>query len=735
MWPCTEYNRFPSVESLEQAADKSKYISEAFSYLISVSELALSLDSGLGWLHGADVSRRARHFKTKPTVFGNQNQNPASVDELRITSWKRYLSGPKELLLLISDILADVKLDQVALCRYMELLMDCKILDVSSLSLIVHYMKANPTGRLHWLTPDTLDDYVQNFMLQAGQSGNNEQSRSFFTIQHLLYSVKYLSSFYLNHQPPAPRPPPTLRELMRVRQPDGIWQTESQDDQELEQPQPQLEDHSDLPLIFEGVNYGTVGDATTLENSYKNDCRNKADRYLSIKPNSLTPSQLEYLLEMGWAQSAFLHSWMLAVIDNTATFANVRTFTLARLSSCFLPVINRADLWDALPGLQTLTINVSPDWRSLEKRPSAVLDYIILPSEAVRKYYDLLRRVLRKQTIKTLSIGYIGSGEHAEGFFARNQHILPAPIMDNELSRILSFTFVRSLTFSNCWFMPDVLIDMVRRLESCVELKFLSVSLVAQGGYPDAMQANGIGNWEATGAQLAQSYQATTEQDGEGYGLPAAIEIPQPHHPGFWFLQPAQYDGIPQDLDSNSQLQILTRPFRVPHTEPAPPEDLWTNPEWLRVNVPRGTWAYALERISPGASIAQTRHIRDAGPEPRPRNPSLPRRMFFESCGYVKLPFQVFTPPYLFTEYRHYLHNTGYFSENSHHMLSTRDDFLGEIIPKVHPKEEKLLRYVFGMEFGWRGAKQFEPREDQRTFGGTGRFTGILERAGDGRIL
>ena len=735
MWPCTEYNRFPSVESLEQAADKSKYISEAFSYLISVRELALSLDSGLGWLHGADISRRARHFKTKPTVFGNQNQIPASVDELRMISWKRYLSGPKELLLLISDLLADVKLDQVALCRYMELLMDCKILDVSSLSLIVHFMKANPTGRLYWLTPDTLDDYVQNFMLRAGQSGNNEQSKSFFTIQHLLSSVEYLSSFYLDHQPLAPRPLPILRELMRVRQPVGIWQTENQDDQEPEEPALQMEDHSDLPLIFEGVTYGTVGDATTLENSYKNDSGYKADRYLSIKPNSLTPSQLEYLLEMGWAQSAFLHSWMLAVIDNTATFSNVHTCTLARLSSGFLPVINRADLWDALPDLQTLTINVSPDWRLLEKRPSAVLDYMIFPSEAARKYYDLLKRVLRKQTIKNLSIGYIGGGEHAEGFFARNQHILPAPIMGNDSSRTLSFTFIRSLTFSNCWFMPDVLIDLVKNLKSCVELKFLSVSLVAQGGYPDALQANGIGNWEATDAQLAQSYQATTKQDGEGYGLPAGIGVPQLHHPGFWFLQPAQYNGIPQDLDSNAQLQILTQPFRVPHTEPTPPDDLWTNPEWLRVGIPRGTWAYVLERVSPGPSIAQTRHIRDAGPEPRARNPSLPRRMFFESCGYVKLPFQVFSPPYLFIKYRHYPDSTGYFSETAQHMLSTRDDFLGEVIPKIHPKEEKLLRYVFGMEFGWRSAKQFEPREDQRTFGGTGRFTGVLDRPEEIRTL
>ncbi|MCJ1359872.1 MAG: hypothetical protein MMC33_009875, partial [Icmadophila ericetorum] len=721
VWPCPEYNRFPSIESLEKAADKSKDISKAFSYLEGVCELALSLDSGLGWLQGPDISSRAKHFKTKPAIFGRQNCNPNSADELRMISWKRFSTQPKELLWLVCELVADVRLDQVALCRYMELLMDCKLFDVSSLSLIAYYMRTNPIGRIDWLTSDTLDGYVLNFMIRAGQLGN-EESRKFCTIQHLLRKVQSLSSSYLMYQP-TPRPAPSPLEITRMRQEGTRW---AGNDQEAEDSE--LEDRLALPLTFEGVTYGTVGDAAALEYSYERNSSNKADRCLTVRPNALTISQKEYLLETGWAQSAFVHSYILALMDNSATFASVQTFTFSRLSSCFLPTIDRADLWDSLPNVHTVNLNISPDWRRIVKTPNGVIEYDFHPSVVAKQVCTLIyKQMYQRQAIKTLKIGYVGGGEHARGYFARNQHILPAPIMDNRVGKILIFPFIRSLTFTNCWFMPDILAQMIQSLKTCVELNLQSVSLVAQGGYPNANQANGVGNWEREISQLPPSSQTGLFKIGRGFGVPVSTE-PQ-RDPQFFLLNPAHYDGIPHGTGYFAQMEALTRPFARPHVEPNPPDDLWTNLDWLKFNPPPGTWAYVLEQVSPGASIALVRHIRDDGPESRPRAASPLHRITFDSCGYVKLPFQVFTPAYLFTDYRRNP-MTDYGSEIAQHtcMLTSKDPFLGEIIPKIHPKEEMLLRYVFGMELGWRGAKQFEPREDQRTFGGTGRFTGVLEK-------
>ncbi|KAF2642076.1 hypothetical protein P280DRAFT_517072 [Massarina eburnea CBS 473.64] len=69
-WPLEEYCRFADVAGLETAADETPRMKTAFSELSRVNELALSIDSGLGWLSGPDRSIRTRILQRSPKVFG-----------------------------------------------------------------------------------------------------------------------------------------------------------------------------------------------------------------------------------------------------------------------------------------------------------------------------------------------------------------------------------------------------------------------------------------------------------------------------------------------------------------------------------------------------------------------------------------------------------------------------------------------------------------------------------------
>ncbi|KAF2194785.1 hypothetical protein K469DRAFT_744593 [Zopfia rhizophila CBS 207.26] len=75
-WPYDEYRRFEDVAGLESAADETPRMKIAFSELAKVRELALSINSGLGWLHGPDRSIRARIFQRLPEVFGTLGKIP-----------------------------------------------------------------------------------------------------------------------------------------------------------------------------------------------------------------------------------------------------------------------------------------------------------------------------------------------------------------------------------------------------------------------------------------------------------------------------------------------------------------------------------------------------------------------------------------------------------------------------------------------------------------------------------
>jgi hypothetical protein len=87
-WPYQEYQRFDEVAGLETAADETFKMKTAFSFLKEVKELALSIDSGLGYLHGPDTCLRTELFRKRPPVFGTSRDVPDRKEQANNEFWE-----------------------------------------------------------------------------------------------------------------------------------------------------------------------------------------------------------------------------------------------------------------------------------------------------------------------------------------------------------------------------------------------------------------------------------------------------------------------------------------------------------------------------------------------------------------------------------------------------------------------------------------------------------------------
>ncbi|KAL8946563.1 MAG: hypothetical protein Q9222_007055, partial [Ikaeria aurantiellina] len=235
------------------------------------------------------------------------------------------------------------------------------------------------------------------------------------------------------------------------------------------------------PLMFEGHNIENTDVSPTLPSSIEHGgiehgvdprsgdawTRFEIPSGEGMMPSELSLGQEEWMMEIEWAQTAFLCSWTLSILDNPTIFNSLRTLNVANLSSTYLIALHRDDLWETLSGLEDLTVLVSPDWRHVYKHVQGhITTDLIRPSSAHGLFVNLLTKIGHiNKSIRTLKVGYIGGGEHATGMFARNQNILPAPIMREPCPKlgptiednIILLPRIEHLILINCWITPTAL--------------------------------------------------------------------------------------------------------------------------------------------------------------------------------------------------------------------------------------------------------------------------------------
>ncbi|CZT03604.1 uncharacterized protein RAG0_10326 [Rhynchosporium agropyri] len=430
----------------------------------------------------------------------------------------------------------------------------------------------------------------------------------------------------------------------------------------------------------------------------------------SLKPNDLTNAQREMLLEMEWAQTAFMQSWAIAIIDNHSTFKGIEKLSIARLPGRHLTMLRREDFWDSLPALRCLSLAVIPDWREVKKEATSwVQDSRVSHSQAVSAVYALFtQQIGRREHIKDIHFEWLCGGEYAPGLFARNQNILAAPVVSSAMNMVnrsqqqdvLDLPHVENLSLKNCWFSPHILKQFLNPMRKGVlqSISFDSVSLtsrITRGATPGHI---------TQGAQNAQLPQLAAQAVANN----------------FVNLQPNPFGGL--------ITQVPNQSVTAPHPN-APP--LW-------LEGPRsGSWADILNRLTPSTTLEDIRYARGYAYEAEPAEPTRLTKLSFESCGYVRVPLdfdQTVLEAGMITPRQPATIKKRITELEDQMMKPLEPSILATIINHIEPVEVQTLENAWNMNVGsWRISQPdlvLDAQLDGFQNAGLGRFGGVVEIAG-----
>ncbi|KAF2203071.1 hypothetical protein GQ43DRAFT_430185 [Delitschia confertaspora ATCC 74209] len=462
-----------------------------------------------------------------------------------------------------------------------------------------------------------------------------------------------------------------------------------------------------------------------------------------LLPSKLTTAQKEWLLEIGWAQRAFLSSYMLAVIDNPTIFAKVHTLNFARIADRYLAHVSRRDFWVALPALNNVTIKVIPSWREVEKNEAEIVDMVRLtPSSCLNPFYDLLNTLSVRKSIKKLTLGYAAGGEHAEGLFARNNHVLPAPILREELSfrpdgepakeHFLLFPYVEQLTLENCWVEPHILTKFTKHHAGHC-LKTLRLNSVSLSPIPRIRGHNLPPVSPPTPTvMLSRQLETLQTQMRRAEKQPNLQQIQQILMHQEQALQHMLTNEVlqahPQWMPLHytaATLQTTTHiaPGNIINQLPAIP---------LLMPFRAGSWPWVIDQISPGYNLT---HFGSTHSRAVPNLKTNLETIDFESCGYVRLKGASFDQDEIIIRQgtpsaaRDFFYNRAEMLKEV--MLDSSNMLLGHITSAMPADEMAILQTGWFMRFGWEDREKARAAEfDNCPPGGTGRFAGVCS-AGD----
>ncbi|TVY22589.1 hypothetical protein LHYA1_G008766 [Lachnellula hyalina] len=656
-WPYQKYNRYAQLEGLEQTADETRTMAKALRFITSARELGLSIDGGMGWLAGPDINQKVLERGEKPTVFGDS----------------RFIAEPK------------TKKNNKA--------------SRSSDSM------ASQSNSSVWAANERM-------LQEAGYEGEALDAS-----MRVLMETEDVTAISGTTNPPFDRylSPLTLEGFRRAaRTPRSL------DNGPIPVTTATAEDYAQLaPLISDDEDIHNEELQLSTTTSYVNGSKFKTEN-CPLKPNDLTNAQREMLLEIEWAQRAFMQSYAIAVIDNPFTFRNIESLTIARLPNRHLPLLRREDFWDSLPALKKLSLAIIPDWRDVVKLPTSwVQDNKIAPSQSVSGVYQLLHeQISHRKNINTLHFEWLCGGEYADGLFSRNQHILAAPLVSKAMDMVnrvhtpsvLMLPHVKHLSMKNCWASPHIMGTFIISLKKAAlqSLTLDSVSLTA----PVALNAQ---------PQPLTGHAANPHNAQQLAGQQAAANHLMANFQGAMVAQNPNAALAPAALG----LAVLQLPPPVVNIVPITPM------EWLVSRT--SSWSHLIDTITPGTTLAAIRHDREMGPEPEVRGPTKLKKLEFKSCGYIRLPLDfdqtVLDHPDVQAPQIHAIAKRA--NDIECHMMKPMDSALGVIVNHMAPAEVATLENAWHMTVGGLANSELalEARLDGISNAGRGRFDGLIEVA------
>lgn len=690
-WPFKEYNRYRQLEGLEQTADETRTMANALRFIINAKEIGLSIDGGLGWLAGPDTGAKPT---SKPMVFGGPRVAPeqeSNQQQKSLVTPNNYFSSDAW------EYEADVEVQIGRNNR--ELLLERML------------RESGYEGILLIRSLRTLAESEGPAPVHPLQTDSAEVNPA----RNEIIESTFRASSYNG--------PALVRTLPSQRKSNHGGRPEHRRSDDLE---------------IDATEVGRTAMSMRCS-SYYQDHNN-----VPLRPNDLSNAQKEMLLELEWAQRAFMQSWAIAIIDNVDTFQGIETLTIARLPSRHLPIIKRDDFWNGFASLKKISLAVIPDWREVVKLPTSfVQDVKVEPSRAVSTVFSLLKdHIAPRENIKSLHFEWICGGEDAAGVFARNKHILAAPFVHKAIDMvnmvqqpaILSLPHVEHLSLKNCWFSPDVLLSFADgHRHSLSSLILNSVSMCApppRHAVPGAAHNHpahhvlhhhgphhGLYHGAAFGGHVNVAMGVQNYQNG--LGIPAHQHI---------------FNGPPQAWNFPA-LVIGQGPIVVQHTAAPTP----ASPASWRVAPRTGSWAHIIDKLTPCETLDMLGYDPNRCCLERPvaRQQKL-RKLEFISCGYIHLPLD-YNQSVLATpngEYWDPIPIQRRRNELECYMMKSSDATMGTIINHISAFEALQLEHAFHMQLGWQ-ADDARLREEQAeadgiTSPGKGRFRGIVEREDSG---
>ncbi|KIX04499.1 uncharacterized protein Z518_05369 [Rhinocladiella mackenziei CBS 650.93] len=668
-WPTEQYPRYPALQAIEDLVDHNRpLLKEAFKRVTKASELGLCIDSGHGWLEGPDISDMAlfnRRLNNGSRVFGKTFDSEdvwASFARNEYFKWAQQNTINET----IKHVMETRSPTQECAAKEIKFLDNLKIRDIESFKSQVAQYDFDPESHV------------------GGTPSNTGQDMHGNPLAHVAVLMQANPPTIRQRRIAGNRPSSTKKQLQ--------W-----------------------PLIFNGYNLAaeTGGHCNFIQAKVANPTS------APLLPGSLTEAQAQWLMETVWAQRAFLSAYTTAVITNRQNFKTIHTLRISKLSSGLLPSLEQREFWSSLPGLKKLEIFISPDWRQehITGDRSYAVNMPIPPAKAAQKFTEFLRLyVVKIESLHSLAIGYVGGGEHGVGIFARNQHVLPAPIIEDPSdwlhetrdgrspAYMTKFDHIRDLRFENCWFSPWMLLDFMKKSRdtSLHSLTLESVSML-------------------------------TCHD-------ASIEQPL--------------------TTSSSNLHCH-----------------FAEDEWYREILPSSAaWVRVLDAITPSMTLLEAQCLK--GYISRGIRPSLKgfrghiQKITLNSCGYVKISLpknatagfnqnsavtHLFTPMDSGIRIRKERFTRPLVNENQdlggggyrpRHQRNTDDaecskrvmmntsspsgevyPWLGTLTQCIHPIEKRILEQAWRMKFGWGDSlDRWAAVEDGFYEGGTGRFSGVLHK-------
>ncbi|KAE9379289.1 hypothetical protein N431DRAFT_499901 [Stipitochalara longipes BDJ] len=669
-WPYKTYNRYSQLEGLEQTADETRSMAKALKFVVSAKELGLSIDGGLGWLAGPDINQRVLDRGQKLSVFGKSRflPEPKNIPSKQPTNRERRAEA----------IAAQPGTMRAAFERMLQ-----------------------EAGYLGENLEPSIRMMLEN---EAADENNQWEARSWDN-----FAARSAGSAGSDTLPASVTSTENWRLLTR-RRGNAVASRAAPLDEDA--------DSSSLSSDDDDSN-------EQLESAIAISCKAKVKaESVPLKPNDLTNAQREMLLEMEWAQEAFMQSYVIAVIDNRKTFENIQSLNFARLPSRHLAILRREDFWESLPKVEKLSLGIIPDWRKVVKEETSwVQDTRIAPSLSIAGVYQLLcDQISERASITDLHFEWLCGGEYDVGLFARNQHVMAAPLVSEATHMVnrahehtlLALPHIQHLSLKNCWISPHIMVKFMMSLrESALEsLTLDSVSLtgsIAPNAQPGPLTQAGV-------AQNPPNPLNPQNQQNAG-GLPnfnlLAVNVPPV--------------GQPPALAQLAQ-NALAQPPPVPLVNNQPN----TVNDFLQPPRP-GSWAAIIDELTPGITLEDLRYSRDnPGQDPLAKEPSTFTKITLESCGYVRLPLDfdqaIIDPPRAHTPLPALV--TKRIADFDPCMMKSHDAHLGVIVNHISAAESGTLQNAWNMTTDWGSSRQelfLDSRADGVSNPGSGRLSGVIE--------